>query len=142
MTNKQIRLVAQRFADALDQNDFDTVAALLSPHCVYVTHSEGTFTGPEAIAASYRSHDALARKLFDRVEYSSTIEGVDGSSAAIRFYDVLEKDGARHSYYCRQHVHVSDAGKIDSITHEEVPSEADAFRVFLRRVGVVIERES
>jgi hypothetical protein len=139
MTDKRIRLVAKSFADALDQNDFDRVATLLSPACVYVTRLEGTFTGPDAIVASYRSHDAFAQKLFDRVEYTSTVEMVEGLNAVIRFYDILEKHGQRHSYATRQRIAVNDAGLIESIVHEEIPDESAALFAFFDRVGVVIE---
>jgi hypothetical protein len=76
---ERVRAVAQAFAIALDQNDFDGLAAMLASTCRYdLTKAsfttEGTLIGPVAIVDSYRWHDARARRHFDRVEYSSVVE--------------------------------------------------------------------
>jgi hypothetical protein len=93
---------------------------MLAPTCCYdLTRasltSEGTLVGPDAILESYRSHDARARKFFDRVDYSSAVDAVDGMTAVIRFTDVLEKAGQQHIYSCRQRISVNDSAVIASI---------------------------
>jgi hypothetical protein len=138
---EQIRAIAQAFANALDRNDFDAAAAMLAPTCRYdLTRasltSEGTLMGPEAIVQSYRRHNARAQVLFDRVEYFSAVEDIEGGAAVIRFSDVLEKGSERHTYSCRQRVVVNESGLIDLIVQFDIPEETTAVRAFLRRVGV------
>jgi hypothetical protein len=82
------------------RNDLETVAAMLAPSCRYdpggaSLTSEDTLVGPDAIVASYRSHDTRARRLCDSVEYSSVVVAVDGKTAVIRLTDILEKAGTK-----------------------------------------------
>jgi hypothetical protein len=139
----EVRVVAHAFADALDRNDFDKVATLLVPTCRYDRTtasftSEVTLVGPDAILESYRWHDVRARSLFDRVDYSSVVEAVEGLTAVIRFTDVLEKAGQRHTYSCRQRITVNESSLIDSIVHEDISGETMAARAFMQRVGVTL----
>ena len=143
VSEDKVRTIAQAFADALDGNDLDRVATLLAPTCRYdLTRasftSEGTLVGPDAILESYRWHDARARILFDRIEYSSAVEAVEGMTAVIRFTDVLETTGERHTYSCRQRITVNKAGLIALIVQEEIPTEVVAVRAFMERVGVTL----
>ena len=143
VSEDDVRVVAQAFADALDRNDFDRVATLLAPRCRYDLTAasfttEGTLAGPDAILESYRWHDARARRLFDRVNYSSAVEAVDGMTAVIRFTDMLEKAGQGHTYSCRQQITVNDVALIESIVHEGIPEETTALRAFIDRVGVTL----
>jgi len=140
VSEDEVRAIAQKFATALDQNDFAAVAALLSADCRYeLTKSEFTsetsLVGPAAIIESYRWHDTRARAAFDRVEYSSCVEGVENMSATIRFTDALEKAALRHVYECRQHVTIK-SGKICLIVQEDIPEGKAAIREFMKRVGV------
>ena len=140
-TEGNVRAVAQAFADALDRNDFETAAAMLAPNCRYdltgaSLTSEGTLLGPDAIVQSYRWHNARAHVLFDRVEYFSVVEEIEGAAAVIRFSDVIEKGTERHTYSCRQRVVVNEAGLIDLIVQLDIPEETAAVRAFLTRVGI------
>ena len=139
----QVRRVARTFADALDRSDFETVTRLLAPDCRYDLTAasltdEGTLVGPEAIVDSYRRHDARARRLFDRVEYSSVVEVVDARTAVIRFTDVLVKARESHTYSCRQRISLNESMTIDSIVQEDIPTEVAAARAFMQRVGVTL----
>jgi hypothetical protein len=143
VSEDDVKAVAQVFADALDHNDFERAATMLAPTCRYDLtaasfSAEGTLVGPDAILESYRWHDARARRLFDHVDYSSVVETVDGVTAVIRFTDVLEKAGQRHTYSCRQRTTVNDAAFIELIVHEDIPAETVAVRVFMERVGVTL----
>jgi len=118
-SEEDVRARAQIFAESLDRNDFETVAAMLAPSCRYESGasltSEDTLVGPDAIVASYRSHDTRARSLCDSVEYSSVVVAVDGKTAVIRFTDILEKAGTKHAYSCRQRITVDEHWRIDTI---------------------------
>ena len=143
-THAKLRAIAQVFADALDRSDFERVIRMLASTCRYDPSNtgltaEGTLVGPAAIVDSYRSHDARARRLFDGVDYASTVEAAEGSTALIRFTDVLQKGGKRHTYSCRQHITVNDAGLISSIAQEDIPSEVIAARAFMASVGVTLQ---
>jgi hypothetical protein len=134
-------MVAEAFANALDRGDFARVRGLVAPECRYDLRAasltdEGTLVGPDAIIESYRSHDSRARRLFDRVEYCSAVEAVAGLTATIRFGDVLEKDGQRHTYSCRQRITLNDSGAIESIVQQDSTEETVAVRAFMERVGV------
>jgi hypothetical protein len=142
-TDEKVRMQAKAFAESLDRNDFEAVAAMLAPACRYdlTTASltaEGTLVGADAILASYRSHDARAQRLFDRVDYSSVVEAVHGNTAVIRFTDVLQKAGATHRYSCRQRVTIDEHGRIDTIVHEDIAEETTAVQAFMKRVGVAL----
>jgi hypothetical protein len=142
-SEEDVRARAKAFADALDHSDFEAVAIILAPTCRYdLTQasltSEGTLVGSDAILASYRSHDARAQRLFDRVGYSSVVETVRGNTAIIRFTDVLEKSGATHTYSCRQRVTIDDHGQIELIVQEDIPTETVAVRAFMKQIGVTL----
>ena len=118
---------------------------MLAPGCTYdLTSSwssnEGILVGAEATVNSYFWHDQCARQLFDHVEYNSAVETVSGTAAVIRFTDILEKNGQRHTYHCRQRVVVeaSGPGTIKSIVHEDIKQEAEAVQAFMHRVGVTL----
>ena len=141
LSDDQVRAVALSFATALDRNDFDGATRLLASDCQYDLRAasltnEGTLVGPDAIIASHRAHDNRARRLFDRVEYWSAVESVDGTTATILFGDTLEKNGERHTYRCRQRIRLNDFGTVESIVQEDIPGEAAAVRLFMQRVGV------
>lgn len=142
MREDDIRAKAQAFADALDRNDFGTVAGMLAPDCRYQTGasftSEGTLVGPDAIVASYRQHDGRSRRLFDSVEYSSVVEDVDGTEVTIRFIDVLEKAGAKHSHSCRQRLSLDRELRIKTIVQDDIATEVLALRAFLERAGIAL----
>jgi hypothetical protein len=141
ISETDVRDLATAFATALDHNDFATAAAMLAPDCRYdltraSLSSEGTLIGPQAIVDSYRAHDAYARRLLDRIDYVSVVEAVDAMTAVIRFTDVLEKNGERHTYYCRQQIILDEKRQIQSIVQDDIPSEIAAVRAFMSRVGV------
>jgi hypothetical protein len=139
---ERVRATAMAFADFLDRSDFLSAAAMLASDCRYVTGSsirpEGTLVGPHAILASYRRHDEQARSLFDRVEYSSEVEAVRDNSAVIRFTDVIEKTGEKHTYRCFQRITFDENWRIEGIVHQDIPIEMTALRAFLGRVGVTL----
>src|SRR4051812_47913916 len=109
MTEEAVRQAAARFAEALDRNDFNGANSMLTSDCLYDRRagqltSEGIIVGPDAIIASYKSHDEWARQIFERVAYSSVIEAVKGPVATIRFVDEIEKSGKHHIYSSLQHI--------------------------------------
>ena len=126
--------MACSFARALDNDDFVAAANVLDAGCRYES-PDGVLTGPAAIIASYRSHSDRARATFDEVVYESEVGDADDGEVPIAFVDRIRRGTARHVYRCRQWVHVSSSGKIDSIRHEELDGEREALSRFLESSG-------
>ncbi len=127
--------VASRFAAALDAENYETVAMLLSPDCEYAARG-GALVGPDAIVASYREAGKWVKANIASVTYESSVRAVNESSAVITFVDHLEDSGLRHSYRCEQSIEIRADGKIIRIAHVEMPGEREAADAFLRRIGV------
>jgi hypothetical protein len=142
MSEARALAAARAFADCLDRNEFESVAAMLAPDCHYVQESsltsEGTLVGPDAILASYRWHDERSRRVFDRVEYSSDVEVLSDDLVVIRFTDIIEKDGETHSYSCFQRITFDEHWQIARIVQEDIPAEITAVKAFLERVGITL----
>jgi hypothetical protein len=66
------------------------------------------------------------------------VEHVEGNAAIIRFTDLLEKGGKRHSYSCRERLTFNDAMQVEAIVQEDIPEEKVAVRAFMNEVGVVL----
>jgi hypothetical protein len=135
MRNAAVSTVAPRFAAALDAEDYETVATLLSPDCEYVAR-RGALVSPDAIVASYREAGKWAKANIASVTYESSVRAVNESSAVIVFVDHLEDSGLRHSYRCEQSIEIRADGRIARIVHIEMPGEREAADAFLRRIGV------
>ena len=127
--------VASRFAVALDTEDYETVAELLSIDCEYVARS-GVLIGPVAIVASYREAGAWAKASISSVTYESSVRVVDEKFAVVTFVDHFEDSGLRHSYRCEQSLSIRADGKICRIVHLEIPGQREAADSFLRQIGV------
>ena len=127
--------VATRFAVALDTEDYDALAELLSSDCEYVARS-GAFVGPDAIVASYREAGMWAKANIASVTYESTVRIVNEASAVVTFVDHLEDSGLRHSYRCEQSIEIRADGKVSRIVHIEIPGEREAVDAYLRQFGI------
>jgi hypothetical protein len=123
---------AQRFAAALDTEDYEGAAACLSLDCTY--HApDGKLIGPSAIVGSYRENAEAGRKRFDKVEYKSLVESIGATEAVVTFTDKLQLGGSWHEFRCRQHLRISSAGLIEEIGHEELPGERQRLQHFEAR---------
>ncbi len=120
---------AERFAIALDAEDFERVRTLLAPNCAY--HApEGLLIGPDTIVASYRQNAEAARGRFDEIEYRSRVEPSSPAAARITFIDRVRIGGAWHEYHCRQRICVGAEGLIEEIRHDEIAGERERLEEF------------
>jgi hypothetical protein len=120
---------AERFASALDAEDFARVPTLLAPNCAY--HApEALLIGPDAIVASYRQNAEAARRRFDQIEYQSRVEPGSPAAALITFIDRVRIGGAWHEYRCRQRICVGAGGLIEEIRHDEIAGEKERLEQF------------
>jgi hypothetical protein len=125
---------AQRFAAALDAEDYESVRALLAANCSY--HSPGgLLTGPDAILASYREHGQSASHRFDKIEYRSAVESIGPREALITFVDRVTLRRATHEFRCQQRIRIGVGGLIEEIRHEEIPGERERLREFEASAG-------
>lgn len=134
--SEAVRDVVGRMARALDADDLQAAARLLSEDCVYEAGGE-THRGPAAITASYAAASARARRLFDDVRYESVVDAVEGDTATVTFIDYLLKAGGlSHRHRCRQAFTVSAEGRVTRIVHHDLPGEREALAAFLRACGI------
>jgi hypothetical protein len=132
---------AQRFAAALDAEDYEGVRATLAADCMY--HApEGLQVGPDAIVASYRQNGASGRDRFEKIEYQSSVEGIGPAEALITFVDRVMLRGAWHQFRCRQRIRIGAGGLVEQIWHEEIPGERERLQQFEAGAGGRITRLS
>lgn len=120
--------VVERFASALDAEEYDEAILLLATDCVYES-PDGTLIGPEAIITSYRDNGDRARCRFDEITYSSAVEQ-DGDAFVVTYTDGLRLGDRRHEFHCRQRLSVNADDRIIAIRHEEMPGERERLRRF------------
>jgi len=128
------RIIAKRFAQALDRCDFAEAGRYLSDDCCYQTGHE-EFVGPQAILASYSGSADWASQNLDQVIYESEIEG-EGANLSVLYIDKITHGGQAHDYRCRQHLSINEAGVIFKIIHEELPGEREKLNEFWTRCGI------
>ena len=136
-----ISSVATSFAFALDPDNYEALADLLSADCEYVAKS-AVFHGSAAIIASYRDASTWAKARIDSVTYESSVRVENNENALVTFVDHLEHSGSRHSYCCGQSIVMGPDGKICRIVHIEIPGQREAVDSFLLQIGVLRNSES
>lgn len=125
----------QKFAVALDAEDYSAVAGLLAPDCEYVA-TRATFIGPEEIIGSYRKVAAWMKASVDKVSYRHSVRPGAEGKAIVTFVDDVTRSRLRHVYSCEQELSFDAEGRIRRIVHVDLPGERDAADPFLRKVGV------
>lgn len=134
--------IASRFATALDGDDFAGLLPMLDDDVVYRIGNE-THRGPSEVIASYRSGSELARRLFDRVEFSHRIIGtIAERTVRIDFSDILHVGDEQLEHHSIQDVVVGDDDRIESITDRPVAGERERVDAFMARHGLTREGPS
>jgi hypothetical protein len=127
-------VIAERFAQALDNEDYALAQSFLSDACVYLCRGEW-YEGPTAIIASYRGNGTAAR-VFDSIEYQSDVAPGPAGNYRIRFTDHIEHTGRRFSFRCEQIVEIDEQDRIIRIEHHDLPGQLEALAAFRRLAGV------
>ena len=133
--SESLRARAERFAKALDEDDFESAKAYLAQNCQYLVGKKDLH-GPEAIIQSFREGSDKAKRVFDQVDYGSEILGIDGNRVTTQFTDLIQIKGQTLVYSSRQHSEFGEDGLIVRIVHEEIPGELEALEAVLKRLGV------
>jgi hypothetical protein len=127
--------VVRALAEALDLDDFETVAGLIADDCEYPT-GRALLRGPSAIVASYREATEWGRRHLDSVRYESVVEPLGPDTIAVRFIDHLVKGERAHRHECRQVFTVGAGGRVVRIEHHDLPGERGALLGFFRSCGL------
>jgi hypothetical protein len=128
--------VAERFAQALDREDYAAAASCLASACEYSIRGR-VHRGVEAILAAYREAGSWAASELDGVRFESSVRLVRGGGAVVTFVDHLERAGEQVTHRCEQRLAFDEAGKICRIEHVDLPGEREALAAFFARVGIV-----
>jgi hypothetical protein len=123
------RLIASRFADALDAEDYGAAGALVTTDCQYSIR-DSTISGRDAVIDSYRLNSVSARQRFDAVEYSSQVFEIGLQEARIRFTDRLRIADEWHEYACEQIIRIGADGLVHEIVHTELPGQRESLAEF------------
>jgi hypothetical protein len=130
---RDVLAIVQRFAAALDAEDYSSARELLAPNCTYHL-GDDTIVGQNAVVDSYRANGQSAKQRFDSIEYASNVQIAGLSTAIINFTDRIRIGNECHEYRCRQSVTVGSNGLVEGITHEELPRERERLRDFEARL--------
>lgn len=125
MTTARDIELAERFAKALDHEDYGTALSLVAQGCVYRIRGE-VIEGAEAVVASYRGNGEAAGR-FDSVAYGSGVCAGDDGWVVIEFWDELTHRGRVHRHRCEQWVRCRD-GVIVEIEHRDLEGEVEGLK--------------
>ena len=127
--------VAERLANALDHDDYETAASVLADRVRYSIGDEA-LVGREAVVESYRTASEMAHRLFDRVEYGHSVFATDTPNTfRISYSDKLTLGDESLTHMAEQQVTVADEG-VTRIINVELPGEREAVDAFLERHGL------
>ncbi len=132
---ESLRARAKLYANALDEDDFESARVYLAQNCQYSVGGKELY-GPEAIIQSFREGSDKAKRIFDQVDYGSEILRVDGNSVTTQFTDLIQIKGQSLIYSSKQHLKFGEDGLIVRIEHEEIPGELEGLQALLKRLGV------
>ncbi len=122
--------IAERFASALDAEDYATAAGFLSSDCEYSVRGRN-YRGPAEIIASYKDHGDSAAQDFDEIDYRSEVRAAE-TGVAIRFIDRFSHKGRRFTFQCEQVVEIDSAGLICRIRHVDLPGQREGLEEFMK----------
>ena len=124
--------IAVRFAQALDSEDYTTVASLLGDTCSYACRG-ALHCDPSAIIASYQGYGETA-KLFDSIQYESQVVAESEEKFRIHFSDHIAHADQTFTFRCEQLIEIDDIGRITSIEHIDLPGQVEALAEFKKAV--------
>jgi hypothetical protein len=120
--------VVDRFARALDHEDYGLARSLLSDGCVYLLRGD-RIDGADRIIASYRGNGDEASQRFDSIDYGSSVRAGDDCWVVIEFWDEITHRGRSYRHCCEQWVRVEN-GLIVRIEHRDLDGEVESLAAF------------
>jgi hypothetical protein len=126
--------IVHRFADALDADDFETLAELLEAQAVYDS-SDAIVHGSAAIVDSFRKNSEWGHASLDGLEFRHEIDD-EGAPMDVRFIDVARHNGEEIVIDHTMRVGLSPRGLIESLRLEYPPGEKERISEFFKRAGL------
>lgn len=126
----------ETLAEALDHDDFVTAASVMAGDVVYSIGGK-QLTGRDAVVESYRAASAMARRVFEHVEYSHEVIRTDDSHFfRVSYSDLLTAGSEVLTHMAEQHVTVEPGVGVAHIENVDLPGEKEKVDKFLERHGV------
>lgn len=122
--------IVERFAQALDDEDYATAALCLDAGAEYDS-GEKTILGVDDIIDSFRDAAERGRKTFDSVTFRHEISSQ--AQTDIRFLDRLSRNGDTFELDHTMHLTISDRGTITHLRLTYPPGERERLRAFLEK---------
>lgn len=122
--------IVERFAQALDDEDYETAAQCLEADAEYDTGKK-TIKGIDAILESFKDGAERGRMDFDSVVFLHEIDSKMPSD--IRFLDVLVRNGESFTLDHTMHLTLTAHGRISKLRLSYPPGERDRLRTFLSK---------
>lgn len=130
------KIIAEKFGQFLDQDDYAEFKRLLEPNCVYEI-GDKIYNNSIAIAGLYEKNMKEGKLKFDELVWEeSEIKPVSESEYDVYFSDYLKHKGVEHHYKCKQRVTVNDSHLVEKIIHIELPGERKKLLKFYKQVGL------
>jgi len=120
--------IVERFAEALDHEDYGAARALLHDACVYLLRGE-RIEGGSGVVASYQGNGDEAGRRFDSIAYGSGVRSGEDGRVVIEFWDEITHRGRVHRHRCEQWVRV-EGGVIVEIEHRDLEGEFERLEGF------------
>lgn len=124
----------ERFATALDNDDYETAALCMEQDAVYDDNGGKTIVGRDAILESFRDASEWGRSNLDRLTFSHEID--DATPLQIRLIDVLACGGEELALDHTMHLLLSDHGLISAVRVAYPPGEEERVSAFFQRHGL------
>lgn len=132
----KIQDTAEKFADALDNNDFVLAKSFLSENCTYKI-GDKILRGPDEIMNLYEDNMEKARKKLDSLTWGKGyIESVEGNVVSIIFTDYLTHKNLKHIHKIRQLLTFNSDEYIMHIENIELPGETNKLKEYFKQVEI------
>lgn len=115
--------IVERFAQALDDEDYTTAALCLTADAQYDS-GDKVFFGVDAILDSFKQAAENGRKTFDSVVFADEV--CAQAPTDIRFLDILSRNGEKFVLDHTMHVTISGHGTISHLCLTYPPGEKES----------------
>jgi len=132
--NKEI--IAIKFGEYLDQDDFENFKSLLAENCIYEI-AEQVLKTKNSIAGLYEKNMKEGKVKFDELVWGKNeIKQVTEDQFDVYFSDYLKHKGIEHNYKCKQRITINSENMVEKIVHIELPREKESLQKFYQQVGL------
>jgi SnoaL-like domain len=123
--------VVERFATALDCDDYETGSTCMEPDAVYEESGGKRIVGREAILRSFQDASVWGHEHLDDLRFLHEID--QSTPLSIRFIDVLSYGGEECVVDHTMHLTFSDAGRIRRLRLVYPAGERERVSAFFQR---------